>query len=389
LSLAVASLIAVSAPTAAQSPAPSGGAAPPPMTLPDGWSAVASGLHSPRGIAVSADGTIYVAEAGSGGTGDCIEHPELGNLCFGPTSGVSKIEGGTATRIVDGVLSAIDDSQEVFGTSAVAVAADGTVWYTVGGPAAGAADTRAKIKGGEGIGQLYKVGADGKSVSVADMAAFESANNPDAQQPGNSLPDSNVNGLALTSDGGAVVADAGANDLLTVDSAGKISVAAVLPVVFQPLPPDPTASQDPNASPQMIPMDPVPTSVTVGPDGAFYVGQLTGFPFPKGQASVWKVVPGQDPVQYATGFTNIMGVSFASDGSLYVVELAHDGLLAAQGLPMGGLWKVPAGGGTPELITDALPAPGGVSVGADGTVYVTTCALCTDGGGVASYKPAS
>ncbi len=348
-----------------------------------------SGLHSPRGIAVAADGTIYVAEAGSGGTSDCIVHPELGNLCFGPTSGVSKIQGGTATRIVDGVLSAIDDSKEVFGTSSVAVASDGTVWYTVGGPAAGAADTRAKIKGGEGVGQLYKLGADGKSVSVADLAAFETANNPDAQQPGNTLPDSNVNGVALTSDGGAVVADAGANDLLTVDSSGKISVAAVFPVVFQAAPPDPTASAAPGASPQMIPMDPVPTSVAVGPDGAFYVGQLTGFPFPKGLASVWKVVPGQDPVAYAGGFTNIMGVAFAPDGSLYVVELAHDGLLAAQGLPMGGLWKVPAGGGTPELITDALPAPGGVSVGTDGTVYVTTCALCADGGGVASYKPAS
>ena len=46
---------------------------------------------------------------------------------------------------------------------------------------------------------------------------------------------------------------------------------------------------------------------------------------------------------------------------------------------MGGLWKVPAGGGTPELITDALPMPGGVAVGADGTVYVTTCAVCPGG----------
>lgn len=389
LAFAVASIVVATAPAAAQSPAASGGGAPPPMTLPDGWTMVAGGLHSPRGLAVTSDGTIYVAESGSGGTENCITHPELGNLCFGTTSGISKISGGTASRIVDGLISAIDDSHEAIGASNVAVAADGTVWYTIGGPAAGAVDTRAMITGGEGVGQLYKVGADGTSVSVADLAAFESTNNPDAQQPGNALPDSNPNGLALMSDGGALVADAGGNDLLSVDSSGTISVAAVFPVVFQPAPADPTASADPNASPSMIPMDPVPTSVAIGPDGAYYVGELTGFPFPKGGASVWKVVPGQDPVVYADGFTNIMGVSFAPDGSLYVVELAHDGLLAAQGLPMGGLWKVPAGGGTPELITDALPAPGGVNVAADGTVYVTTCTLCADGGGVASYKPAS
>ncbi len=31
-----------------------------------------------------------------------------------------------------------------------------------------------------------------------------------------------------------------------------------------------------------IPMQAVPNSVVQGPDGAWYVGQLTGFPFPVG-----------------------------------------------------------------------------------------------------------
>jgi sugar lactone lactonase YvrE len=150
---------------------------------------------------------------------------------------------------------------------------------------------------------------------------------------------------------------------------------------------DPTASMAPGASSPPVPMDPVPTSVAIGKDGAYYVGQLTGFPFPKGEASVFKVVPGQDPTKYATGLTNVMGVAFAPDDSLYVLEISENGLTSETGLPMGALLKVPAGGGTAEVVSSGLPMPGGIAVAADGTVYVSTCAVCPGGGSIASYKP--
>jgi len=387
LPLAAATLLVLAAPAGAQSPGASGGA-PQLPPLPDGFTLVTAGLNSPRGLTVTSDGVIYVAESGVGGPDSCIEHPELGNMCFGMTGGISKVEGGAATRVVDGLPSGITDGGETLGASAVAVAADGTIWYTVGGPGVGAADLRAQIAGAEGIGHLYKVGADGTSTSVADLAAWEVANNPDKDLPGNETPDSNLNGLAIAADGSVLVADAGGNDLLSVAADGTVSVVGVFPVVFHALPPDPTASMDPNASPAMIPMDPVPTSVAIAEDGTIYVGQLTGFPFPKGEASVFTVAAGQDPVKYAEGFTNVIGVALAPDGTLYVAEISHEGLASgAEGLPMGGLWKVPAGGGTPELITDALPMPGGVAVGADGTVYVTTCAVCPGAGSIASYMP--
>jgi sugar lactone lactonase YvrE len=389
LPLAAATLLVFAGPAGAQSPAASGGA-PQLPPLPDGWTQVTAGLNGPRGLTVTSDGVIYVAESGTGGTAGCIEQPELGHMCFGPSGSVSKIEGGAATRVVEGLASGKTDTGETLGPSGVALGADGTIWVTVGGPGVGAADLRATITGGEGIGQLYKVGADGKATSVADLAAWEVANNPDKDLPGNATPDSNINGLAIAADGSVLVADAGGNDLLSVASDGTVSVVGVFPVVFHALPPDPNASMDPNASPAMIPMDPVPTSVAIAKDGTIYVGQLTGFPFPKGEASVFTVAAGQDPVKYAEGFTNIIGVALAPDGSLYVAEISHEGLASgAEGLPMGGLWKVPAGGGTPELITDALPMPGGVAVGADGTVYVSTCAVCPGGGGIASYTPAS
>lgn len=354
---------------------------------------VVGGLNSPRGVEVGLDGTVYVVEAGTGGTLGCGDTAELGKLCFGPSGAIVSVTGGVATPVVEGLTSGATETGEAIGPSDLAIGDDGTIWFLIGGPGGGeAAPFRDAVPDGAAaaIGQLYKVGADGKPVAVADLAAYETANNPDAQQPGNEQPDSNANGLAVGAEG-AAVADAGANSLLLVAPDGTITVGAVFPVVFQPAPPDPTASPVPGASPMMIPMDPTPTSVVMGPDGALYVGQLTGFPFPVGGASVFRVVPGEEPTVYATGFTNVMDVEFAADGTLYVLEIAHDSLLAAGagGPPMGGLWKVPAGGGTPELVTaEGLPMPGGMGIAADGTIYISTCAACPAGmGGLVSLKP--
>ena len=70
-----------------------------------------------------------------------------------------------------------------------------------------------------------------------------------------------------------VVVDAGANTLLEVDDDGDVDeVLAVLP------------RQAANGHT----VDAVPTSVAEGPD-AFYVSQLTGFPFIPGAAKIWRV----------------------------------------------------------------------------------------------------
>ena len=115
--------------------------------------------------------------------------------------------------------------------------------------------------------------------------------------------------------------DAGGNDLLKVDHKGRISVVAVFPTQPVEAPPD-----IPDLPPA-IDAQAVPTSVVKGPDGAFYVGQLTGFPFPPGGASVFRVVPGHDPEVFAGGFTNIIDIAFDKRGRLYVLEIATGGLL--------------------------------------------------------------
>ena len=376
IAVAAAMVVGMTMPVAAQGPA---------------IEEVVSGLNSPRGVALGPDGTLYVAEAGIGGEAPCAEHAELGNMCFGTSGAVHAIVDGSATVLVDGLASGITDTGEVIGPSDVTVDGDGTVWFLVGGPAAGSAEFREAIPDGaaEGMGWLYRMGEGGPE-AVADFAAYETDVNPDADLPGNAEPDSNIHGLAAAPEG-ALVADAGGNDLLTVGSDGTISTTAVFPVVMEPAPPDPNAEPDPDAEPPMIPMDPVPTSVAVGPDGAYYVGNLTGFPFPPGGASVFRVAAGEEPTVYADGFTNVIDVEFGADGTLYVLEISHAGLASGDpeaGPPMGGLWMVPSGGGEPALIaSDGLVMPGGLAVADDGTIYVSTCTVCAGAGGVVSVMP--
>ncbi len=123
-------------------------------------------------------------------------------------------------------------------------------------------------------------------------------------------------------------------------------------------------------------MQTVPTGVVKGPDGALYMSQLTGFPFPFGGASVFRVNPRTGRVsRYATGFTNIIDLDFGRDGTLYVLEIDSDSLLPPIGpSDDGGLWTVPEGGGTPakvEMDAGTLINPGGIDVDRKGTLFVT------------------
>ena len=133
-----------------------------------------------------------------------------------------------------------------------------------------------------------------------------------------------------------------------------------------------------------MPMEPVPDSVTRGPDGAYYVGQLTGFPFPPGGAHIFRVVPGKAPTTFAEGFTNIISLAFDQKGNLYVLEMVKDGLMFAEqgGSMTGRLVKLSPDGLRTTVITDRLVAPSGVAVGPDGAVYVSNYGVFTGKGEV-------
>ena len=195
--------------------------------------------------------------------------------------------------------------------------------------------------------KLYRV-VRGVVTQVADLGAFEATVNPDA-------PEINPNpfDLVALAGGGALVADAGGNSLLYVDRNGVIDWIATLPVELvstanvKMLFNCPAGPPDICGLPPMIPAQPVATSVAVGPDGAYYVGELKGFPAPTGESRVWRIEPDArharcgvslDCSIVADGFTSIVDLAFDRQGTLYVNELDEASWFAVEmtGNPLGG-----------------------------------------------------
>jgi sugar lactone lactonase YvrE len=336
---------------------------------------IASRLDNPRHLAFGPDGALYVAEAGRGGD-TCVspdpEEPDF-QVCYGKTGAITRIKGETQNQIATRLPSHADpEGSFATGPHDVSLLANGQAYVVVG---LGAPPEERALFGdfSENFGQLVRVRPNGEWQNVADLAAYEGANDPD-----NLNPDSNPYAVLALS-GRRLVVDAGGNTLLQVDPDGNIATLAVFPRRVVPAPPN-----IPDLPPE-IPMDSVPTSVVVGPDGAYYVGELTGFPFPVGGARVYRVVPGQEPEVYADGFTNIIDLAFAGDGSLYVLEIAKNGLLQAEGPGgdfTGALIHVAPDGTRTELAVGQLTAPTGLAIGANGRLYVSNFGVFADEGQV-------
>jgi hypothetical protein len=219
------------------------------------------------------------------------------------------------------------------------------------------ADPLARAEGcgalGRSFGSLLALGPGRGSVldvrpgHAVDLSAHETAANPD----GGAL-DSNPYGVLATV-AGSFIADAGANALLHVTRRGVVSTVAIFPS---------------RASGRAT--DAVPTSVVRG-HGALYVGELTGFPFAKGAANVYSVVPGEEPRVHLDGFTAVIDLATGEHGDLFVLEAAsEDGLQGP-----GRLTRVGRDGIRTTIAEEGLISPTAVAIGHDGAAYVANCGI--------------
>ena len=202
--------------------------------------------------------------------------------------------------------------------------------------------------------------------------------------------------MAVLSGGEALVADAAANALLTVDPSGRVDWVATLPsqlvstddiknLVGCPTPPPQFTFVC--GLPAILPAQPVATSVAIGSDGAYYVGELKGFPAPRGMSRVWRIEPGTRHAACGTspactivadGFTSIVDLAFGPNGTLYVVELDEATWFAvADGFPLlgGTVNACDLSSGTCTELAAGLPMPIAAAVDRRGTVYAAIQAL--------------
>jgi hypothetical protein len=324
-----------------------------------GWKTVASGLDNPRGIDLAKNGDLWITEAGRGGAGPCFPGEE-GPIptCFGNTGAFTLVHNGTQKRVVTGLPSLADQGTGDNAIGASDVISDGK--HVTGLIGAGGSPEQRTSLGSPGalFGWMVKIDPwKGTVWPFADLLQYEADHNPDR-----GAIDSDIYGIARRH-GGFVVADAAGNDVLGVDFHKNISTLGVFPDVQVDAPPRP------GVPPGKIAMQAVPTSVAVRPkDPNIYVGQLTGFPFPPGAASVFTIKPDGTTGVYATGFTNIVDIAWGPKGSLYVLEIASKGLLS--GDPTGALIRVWPNGTKTVVASAGLSNPTAVEIAKDGSVYV-------------------
>lgn len=329
---------------------------------------VAEGLSNPRSIHIDYENgspVIYVAEAGHGGPstagGPCVTSAN-GDYddCYGKTGAVVRMAGGVATRVVTGLPSiAGPNGGFAVGPSHVTVRGQ-TLYLSIanyGGP-----DTRSLLgRADPRFGQLLSIPlhAPGAARAVTNISAFEDKYNPD----GDEHKESNPSGLAFSNGFGFYVTDAAANDLLEISPSGGTNLRHTFAVRQFPAP---SFMRLPEGT--MLPVQAVPTSVVRGPDGAYYVAEFTGFPFPKGAARIFRFGGTGQPTVFAEGFTNIIDIAFGPDGSLYVLEMAKNGLTS--GDVTGAVTKIAPNGTRTLLASSGLAYPTAIAVDFHGNVYV-------------------
>ncbi|OWY67367.1 ScyE family PEP-CTERM sorting domain-containing protein [cyanobacterium TDX16] len=365
---------------------------------------IADGLNQPRGIDFGSDGSIYVGETGSGGDGNCQGSPSTQGelICAGNTGSVTKIApDGQQERLFENFesLALQPTGNQGAGPQELSFDSSGDAYLLTGyagfpgnrDPELNTLSTNIPLSPEQGpfapvpadrllntsdLGQLYKADLNTQQLTpIFDFAKYELLNNPDGGDVVSNPYDMTISGNT------AYVADGGANVLYTVKLDGSDTKAIPIPrqtienPEFPPAPPGQEPFRLPGQTETEAEVQAVPTGVTIGPDGAAYLGEYTGYPYAQGGARVYRLNDKGELEVYADGFNAITDIKFDKDGNLLVLQFTDEAEWKGKDITQlpGSLIKVAPDGTRTVLVNagEGLESATGLAVGPDGQIYVT------------------
>ena len=259
-----------------------------------------SGLDNPRGLTFvvgenNDDWALYVAESGSGGSGPCAM-VRGAQQCAGATGAVTRYQGGVQQRIVTGLPCTRRSTvlaPPVRTTSRSPQGRDSSPSVSAG---------RCRRSRCAICSVKSSAGLCGWAPATNGSSTRTSPRTSNCRIPAAALP-TVIHMVWSAEQGGASSPTQAATRCLALSNRWRFQLIAIFP-----------------SRAQGRSTDAVSNSVARGPDGAFYVGELTGVPFVPNTSNVYRVVPGQQPVVYCSGFSFILDLDFDQHGNLYVLE---------------------------------------------------------------------
>jgi hypothetical protein len=327
---------------------------------------IASGLDNPRGLTFGPDGSLYVAEGGTGGNlkttdKDCqqVAGP-IGPYSGGFTASIVKIgSNGAVTPVATGLPSSSTTPDTGSLTSGVAdVAFVGNTLYAL---EAGAGCSHG-LKGTDNA--VLRVNSDGSTTQVADLSTFIKAH-PVAHTDPDFEPDGTwYSMVAVGSDLYAVEPNHGEVDRISTVTGGISRVVDV------------SATQG-----HIVPTAIAHFSLFGGLLSSFIVGNLGEFPIVPGTEQLMSVSLNGDLHVVRTGFTTILGLDFDRFGNLYVLEsMTAPGFPGPNEFGTGQILRINFFGGT-QVVATGLTFPTGMTIGPDGALYVSNLGFAGPGAG--------
>ncbi|SHM95783.1 ScyD/ScyE family protein [Actinacidiphila paucisporea] len=306
---------------------------------------VASGLNGPRGLVWGPHGHLLVGEAGTVPSLCDTANPAAVN-CFGLTGSIADVSSGTPVRVRTGIASLLNGGEMVGPDDLEYV---GGHLYTV--EPASPEFVPADLPGLTPELSATLKTQYGALLDVTGPAPRALANPGDVDDK--AYHDSNPYALAAAPRGGFYVLDGGSNTLDSIDRHGDVRVLALVP-------------NTPGGA------NSVPTCLDVGPDGAVYIGELTGFGSSATDANVYRYAPRTGALTvWQSGFSAINGCGFGADGDFYVTEFDTTGFPSNAVRPDGAVIQIGRDGRRTTLGAGKLFAPAGFLAGRDGSIYVS------------------